>query len=81
MRIRHAYSGYIYQTMDDGMVQVEDPKTGTSGIFTPDAVWVSGDLKYADHHLVGHVGGKTAEGATGLGQYSMRARRESEAQK
>ena len=76
MRIRHAYSGYIYQTMDDGMVQVEDPKTGQSGIFTPDAKWVSGDLTYADHHMVGHVGGKTAEGATALGQYSTRARRE-----
>lgn len=74
MRLRHAYSGFVYETMDDGNVRVEDPKTGKSGVFTPDAVWVSGDLKYGDHHLIGHIGGKTAEGATSLGQFSRRRR-------
>lgn len=74
MRLRHAYSGWVYETMDDGNVQVTDPKTGQSGVFTPDCVWVSGEIKYADHHMVGHIGGKTAEGATSLGQYSRRRR-------
>ena len=74
MRLRHAYSGFVYESMDDGNVRVEDPKTGKEGVFTPDAVWVSGDLKYGDHHMIGHIGGKTAEGATSLGQYSRRRR-------
>ena len=74
MRIRHAYSGFIYETMDDGNVSVEDPKTEGSGVFTPDAVWISGTLKYGDHHLIGHVGGKTAEGATSLGEFGARRR-------
>lgn len=72
MRVRHAYSGFIYETMDDGNVSVSDPKTGKSGVFTKDAVWISGDLKYGDHHLIGHVGGKTAEGATSLGTLGRR---------
>ena len=72
MRVRHAYSGFVYESMDDGNVSVTDPKTGDSGIFTPDAVWISGSLKYGDHHLIGHVGGKTAEGATSLGQFGRR---------
>ncbi len=74
MRIKHAYSGFVYETMDDGNVSVDDPNSGHSGVFTPDAVWISGDLKYGDHHLIGHVGGKTAEGATSLGQFSRRRR-------
>ena len=74
MRLRHAYSGFVYETMEDGNVRVDDPKTGKHGIFTPDAVWVSGDLKYGDHHMIGHIGGKTAEGATSLGQFSRRRR-------
>ena len=75
MRLRHAYSGFIYESREDGNVDVTDPKTGQAGVFTPDAVWVSGDLKYGDHHMIGHIGGKTAEGATSLGQYSNRRRR------
>ena len=74
MRVRHAYSGFIYESNDDGTVGVSDPKTGHAGVFTRDAVWISGDLKYGDHHLIGHVGGKTAEGATSLGEFSKRVR-------
>ena len=74
MRIRHAYSGFIYESMDDGNVSVKDPKTGNDGVFTRDAVWISGSLKYGDHHMIGHVGGKTAEGATSLGEFSNRRR-------
>lgn len=74
MRIRHAYSGFIYESMDDGNVSVKDPKTGDTGVFTRDAVWISGSLKYGDHHMIGHVGGKTAEGATSLGEFSNRRR-------
>ena len=62
MRLRHAYTGYIYENAEDGLVKVEDPKTGRSGLFTPDGVWKSGDLKQGDHHLIGHIGGKTAAG-------------------
>lgn len=72
MRLRHAYSGYIYESTEAGQVRVSDPKTGRSGLFTPDAKWVSGDLTYADHHMIGHIGGKTAEGATSLGAFSRR---------
>ena len=38
MRIRHAYSGFIYESMDDGNVSVEDPKTGDAGVFTRDGI-------------------------------------------
>ena len=72
MRLRHAYSGYIYESTDDGSVKVSDPKTGRCGVFTPDAKWLSGDLTYADHHMVGHIGGKTAEGATSLAAFTRR---------
>ncbi|MEO2183945.1 MAG: transposase [bacterium] len=74
MRIRHAYSGFIYESMDDGNVSVKDPKTGDAGVFTRDAVWISGSLKSGDHHMIGHVGGKTAEGATSLGEFFNRRR-------
>tara|TARA_A100001037_G_C15106175_1_gene616557 strand:+ start:1260 stop:1442 length:183 start_codon:yes stop_codon:yes gene_type:complete len=60
--------------MEDGNVSVEDPKSGTSGVFTPDGVWISGELKSGDHHLIGHVGGKTAQGATSLGTFGRRRR-------
>lgn len=62
MRIRHAFTGLIYETQEDGNVRVEDPKSGKVGVYTPMATYVSGDVLSVDHHLCGHVGGRTAAG-------------------
>tara|TARA_B100000686_G_C16369324_1_gene751749 strand:+ start:345 stop:569 length:225 start_codon:yes stop_codon:yes gene_type:complete len=74
MRIKHAYTGLVYETTEDGNVTVTDPESGKSGLFTPDREWISGDIKTGDWHLIGHVGGKTAQGASSLGTFGRRRR-------
>ena len=53
---RHALSGAIYDVRDDGNLAVT-ARDGTSGVFTPDGRWVSGDLHHADPHLCGWLAG------------------------
>jgi hypothetical protein len=53
---RHALSGALYDVLDDGHVRVT-ARDGTEGIFTADAVWVSGELRHADPHLCGWLAG------------------------
>jgi phenylpropionate dioxygenase-like ring-hydroxylating dioxygenase large terminal subunit len=53
----HPISGAIYQELGEGVVQVDDPKTGKSGKFRADGTWVEGDLTHADPHFLIHVGG------------------------
>jgi hypothetical protein len=60
MRVRHAFTGLIYELGEDGNVRISDPATGMEGLYTPTAVHVSGDVLAVDHHLCGHVGGRTA---------------------
>jgi phenylpropionate dioxygenase-like ring-hydroxylating dioxygenase large terminal subunit len=53
----HPISGAIYQELGDGVVLVDDPRTGKSGKFRWDGTWIEGELTHADpHHLI-FVGG------------------------
>lgn len=53
----HPISGAIYQELGDGVVLVEDAKTGKSGEFRWDGTWLSGSLTHADPHFLVFVGG------------------------
>ncbi len=56
MKLRHALTGSIYQTRDDGTVIVED-SSGRRGVFRHDGAWVSGELRDADPHFLGFIAG------------------------
>lgn len=49
-RRQHALSRAMYEVTDGGNVEVTAPD-GTSGLFTPDGRWISGELRHADPHL------------------------------
>jgi hypothetical protein len=54
--IKHPLSGALYDLDDDGHIVVTlDDKTG---IFTKEGVWLSGEIRTADAHLCGWIGGK-----------------------
>lgn len=61
--IRHALSGWVYTRNDDGTVTVHDPATGRSGSYSAEGVFVSGELDYVDHHMLGHMRGARARSA------------------
>jgi 3-oxoacyl-[acyl-carrier protein] reductase len=54
-KLRHALTGGIYTSRDDGLVEVEE--RGKTGLFHPDGRWHSGELRHADAHMCGWVGG------------------------
>ena len=56
MKLRHALTGYVYTTLDDGNVEVEAPD-GRKGVFRSDGSWVKGELREADAHLLGFIAG------------------------
>ena len=58
--IRHALTGFVYTRRDDGTVQVHDPATDRDGVFDATGAWVSGELTYVDHHMLGHMRGARA---------------------
>jgi hypothetical protein len=60
MKLRHAFTGHTYERLSDGLVLVEDPATGQSGIFDYTGRWRSGDLKSAEIHMLSWVGGPHA---------------------
>ncbi len=53
----------MYQVDDDGLLTVTS-RDGTTGRFTPNGDWVSGDLRQADPHMCGWLGGPRPEEAT-----------------
>jgi len=55
MRLRHPATGALYTLREDGEVEVEHE--GRRGVFTPAGAWRSGELREADPHLLGWVGG------------------------
>ncbi len=55
MKLRHPSTGAIYTAQDDGLVRVEH--AGRTGLFTPRGEWRSGELREADLHFLGWVGG------------------------
>jgi NAD(P)-dependent dehydrogenase (short-subunit alcohol dehydrogenase family) len=65
MKLRHPRTGAIYETQEDGLVRVTE-EGGQSGRFHPDGRWHSGELRDADPHFTGWVGGPTLESRGGL---------------
>jgi NAD(P)-dependent dehydrogenase (short-subunit alcohol dehydrogenase family) len=64
MKLRHPTTGAIYTAQDDGLVRVEHD--GRTGLFTPAGEWRSGELRDADLHFLGWVGGPGLAPRTGL---------------
>ncbi|HEX5064662.1 MAG TPA: SDR family oxidoreductase [Myxococcota bacterium] len=56
MKLRHPLTGAIYETAENHLVRVTE-EDGRSGLFHPDGRWRSGELRDADPHLLGWVGG------------------------
>ena len=54
--LRHPLNGWLYERVEDGVVQVTTPK-GLSGKFTTGADWIEGELTDANPHLCLWVGG------------------------
>jgi NAD(P)-dependent dehydrogenase (short-subunit alcohol dehydrogenase family) len=55
MKLRHPTTGAVYTAQEDGLVRVE--RDGKTGCFTPGGEWRSGELRDADLHFLGWVGG------------------------
>ena len=55
MKLRHPTTGATYALRADGLVEVEHE--GQRGVFSPAGAWRSGELREADPHLLGWVGG------------------------
>ena len=49
-RLRHPINGAMYTVLEDGLVEVEN--NGLTGIFDADGRHVSGELTYADVHML-----------------------------
>jgi NAD(P)-dependent dehydrogenase (short-subunit alcohol dehydrogenase family) len=56
MKLRHPFSRAVYESCEGGLVRVE-AEDGRTGLFHPDGRWHSGELREADPHLLGWVGG------------------------
>jgi hypothetical protein len=54
--IQHPLSGALYDLTEDGNIVVT--LDGKSGVFTKEGVWISGEIRTADAHLCGWIGGK-----------------------
>ena len=52
----HPLTRHIYRLTEDGLVEVEDPADGRTGLFDHECRWQSGELRTADPHMVGWVG-------------------------
>jgi hypothetical protein len=58
---RHPLSGATYRAREDGSVSVV-ARDGTSGVFSADGLWIEGELRCADPHMCGWVGGPRIPG-------------------
>ena len=54
--IRHPFTGALYERTADATVEVT--LDGTTGTFTAQGRWLSGDLREADAQLCGWVAGR-----------------------
>ncbi|HIL98484.1 MAG TPA: aromatic ring-hydroxylating dioxygenase subunit alpha, partial [Pseudomonadales bacterium] len=57
MRARHPLNGFVYEATDDGKVLVKAPD-GKTGLFTPNADWIEGEIGDVNPHMCTWVGGK-----------------------
>jgi hypothetical protein len=65
-KLRHALTGATYEVVEGGLVRVEHD--GREGLFRPDGTWHSGELRDADPHMIGWVGGPQLKGQSLLGR-------------
>ena len=65
MKIRHAFTGWVYELVDGGLVKVTDPATGREGLFDARGRWQEGALTDCDIHMCGAVGGRKASSPIG----------------
>jgi 3-oxoacyl-[acyl-carrier protein] reductase len=56
VKLRHPLTKAIYTARDDGNVDVEDTE-GRRGVFQHDGIWLSGEVREADPHLLGFIAG------------------------
>jgi len=54
--IKHPLSGAMYDLTEDGTIRVD--KNGVSGFFSPQGVWLHGELRQADPHLCLWIAGR-----------------------
>ena len=64
MKLRHPETGAIY-TAEEGSDVVHVEHEGKTGVFRLDGAYVSGDVRDADMHFIGWVGGPKPESRTG----------------
>ena len=57
--MKHPLTGGIYSLQDDGLIEVNE--NGKTGLFSKDGQYQSGELKHADLHLLGWLGGKRSD--------------------
>ena len=57
--LKHALTGGIYELLDNGLIKVNED--GKEGIFSARGIYQSGELKHADLHLLGWLGGKQTD--------------------
>ena len=61
MKLKHPLSGEIYSTQDDSDLVRVEREDGTWGLFQPDGRYHSGEVRSADLHMIGWVGGPQLE--------------------
>jgi phenylpropionate dioxygenase-like ring-hydroxylating dioxygenase large terminal subunit len=61
-RVRHPFSGFLYERADEGRVRVID-HDGTVSLFDEGGRWLDGPLREADPHLCRWVGGPLLPGS------------------
>lgn len=57
MKLVHPKTKVTFEEQDDGLVLVTEPD-GKTGMFRVDGTHVSGEVRYADPHMVDWVGGR-----------------------
>ncbi len=70
-KLEHPLTRGIYESRDDGLVEVTED--GKKGVFDLKGRWHSGELRYADPHMILWVGGPAATGGMLSSGSSMRA--------
>ena len=56
-KLRHALTGHVYESMDDGLVHITNAK-GEVSKFHADGTWVEGSMTHADTNMLNWIGGK-----------------------
>jgi hypothetical protein len=52
LTVNHPFDGCKYTYCEGVGVEVIDPKTGQSGIYSVEGGWISGELRFADSMMV-----------------------------